>query len=132
MPARATRQSRAASGLLQRSAQAAPAVIAARMLALSHPANAGSAWSRAETRRMASEKFQAAGAGLAGAWFELALMPGRAIGIASDPRAWTLPGCLTAWMSLAALWTGVGNAALRPAARTVARNRTRLARRTRF
>lgn len=120
---------RTASALLDTTGAASASVIAARMRAFSDPFRSLSPWHQSEARRMGAEKLGAATDGMISASVELALMPGRMLLLATRPEAWTANGWLNACQAAAGLWIDVGNAALRPAARTAARNRTRLARR---
>lgn len=125
------RQVRDTAALFHRTGSASAAVIAARMLAFANPATAGSTWHLAEAQRMSAEKLDAVGTGMQAAGIELALLPGRMLALAARPSAWTPLGWLDAWASVAGLWLGVGNAALRPASVAAVRNRSRLARRRR-
>lgn len=125
------RKARTAAALLNETAAASASVIAQRMLAFSDPATMLSAWHRSEAQRMSSEKFAAARDGAIAATMELALMPTRLWQVAARPATWTPAGWMGAWMEGANAWLGVGNAALRPAANTVVRNRSRLATRRR-
>jgi len=120
-------KARTAATLLNATAAASASVIAARMLAFSNPATAFSPWHQAEAQRMSSEKLAATRDGALSATAELSLMPYRLWQLASRPASWTPAGWFDAWTQSAELWLGVGNAALRPAANTAVRNRSRLA-----
>ena len=122
------RETRAATALLHATGAAAASVIAARVQAFSDPATLLSPWHQSEARRMTSEKLDAASQGMQAAGIELALLPARMLMIGARPAAWTPAGWMTACNDVAALWIGVGNAALRPARNTAVRNQRRLAR----
>ena len=126
MPSR--RQVRTANTLLATTGNAAASVIAARMLAFSDPATLLSPWHQSEARRMTAEKLDAAGDGMRAAGMELAMLPARLMMIGARPAAWTPAGWMNACSDAAALWFGVGNAAVRPARNTAVRNQRRLAR----
>ena len=117
-----------AVALLNASGRASASVIAARMLAFSNPATVLSPWHQSEARRMTAEKLDAAGDGMRAAGMELAMLPARLMMIGARPAAWTPAGWMNACSDAAALWIGVGNAALRPARNTAVRNQRRLAR----
>ena len=127
MPSR--RETRAATALLHATGAAAASVIAARVQAFSDPATLLSPWHQSEARRMTAEKLDAASQGMQAAGIELALLPARMLMIGARPAAWTPAGWMTACNDVAALWIGVGNAALRPTRNTAVRNQRRLARR---
>lgn len=121
-------QARIASALLNATGSASASVIAARMLAFSNPATMSSPWHRSEAKRMSAEKVDAMQDSMRAASMELALLPSRMLMIGSRPASWTPNGWMGAWTEAAGLWIGVGNAALRPAKTTAARNHSRLAR----
>ena len=115
-----------ATTLLNATGSASANVIAARMLAFSNPATMLSPWHQAEAKRMTSEKMNAASEGMLSASAELAMLPSRLLMISARPSSWTTAGLMNAWQEAAGLWVGVGNAALRPAKKTVVRNQSRL------
>ncbi|TDK24381.1 hypothetical protein E2F46_08855 [Luteimonas aestuarii] len=121
--------SRATPLLLTTASAASASVIAARMLAFSTPGGPWSPWHASELRRMGTEKVAAVNAGMAAAGMELAMLPYRLMQVGARPASWSATGSLDAWMAMAELWIGVGNAALRPARNAAVRNRSRLARR---
>lgn len=122
------RNVRAAAALLGSTGAASASVIAARLQAFSAPSGAWSAWHQSELQRMVTEKFDAAGEGARAAGMELAMLPYRMLQLGAGPAPWTPAGWMDAWMRLAGLWIGVGNAALRPVRTKAARNRARLGR----
>lgn len=122
------RQTRTATALLHATGAASANVIAARVLAFSNPATVLSPWHQSEARRMTAEKISAASDGLFAASAELAMLPSRMLMISARPSSWTPAGWINAWQETAGLWVGVGNAALRPAKRTVVKNQSRLGR----
>ncbi len=126
MPSR--NETRTATALLHATGAASAKVIAARMLAFSNPAAVLSPWHQAEAKRMTSEKLQAASEGLLAASAQAAMLPYKLLQIGARPSSWSANGAITAWQDAAALWVGVGNAALRPAKKTVVSNDVRLAR----
>ncbi len=120
------RQTRTATALLNATGVASANVIAARMLAFSNPATMLSPWHQSETNRMTSEKVNAASDGLLAANAALAQLPYRMLQLGMRPSSWTPTGWMGAWQDATELWVGVGNAALRPAKKTVVRNQARL------
>ncbi len=120
------RQSRRSTRLVAETGAASAAVIAMRLAAMADPTRASSPRQQAELRRMVREKQVA---GQQGAWdaaTQLALLPTRAMAAFATPAALTPSGYLDACGKLAALWLGVGNAALAPARRKAVGNRKRL------
>lgn len=126
MPSR--NETRTATALLNATGAASANVIAARLLAFSNPATVLSPWHQSEAKRMTSEKINAASEGMFSASAELAMLPCRMLMISARPSSWTPTGWMNAWQDAAGLWVGVGNAALRPAKKTVVKNQSRLAR----
>ncbi|MGV8943397.1 hypothetical protein [Thermomonas sp.] len=122
-----SRQTRTATDLLTATGAASANVIATRMLAFSNPATVLSPWHQSEARRMGEEKLNAAAAGLLAASAELGMLPMRMMQLGMQPHSWSPAGWMNAWQEAAGLWVGVGNAALRPAKKTVVRNQARLA-----
>lgn len=122
------RQTRTATALLSATGAASVNVIAARVLAFSNPATVLSPWHQSEAKRMTAEKITAASDGLLAASAELAMLPSRMLMISARPATWTPAGLINAWQQAAGLWVGVGNAALRPAKKTVVKNQSRLGR----
>lgn len=120
------RQTRTATELLNATGAASANVIARRVLAFSNPATVLSPWHQSEAKRMTSEKINAASEGMAAANTALAMLPYQMLKIATRPSAWTPSGWMHACQDAAELWVGVGNAALRPAKKTVVRNQARL------
>lgn len=127
MPSR--NEIRTATALLNATGAASANVIASRMLAFSNPLTVLSPWHQAEAKRMTSEKLGAASDGMIAASAEAALLPYKLLQIGARPSSWSTAGWMTAWQDAAELWVGVGNAALRPAKKTVVSNDVRLARR---
>lgn len=121
-------QTRSATALLKATSAASANVIAARLLAFSNPATMLSPWHQSEAKRMTSEKINATSDGMLAAGVELGLLPHRMLQLGMRHLSWTPMGWMSAWQEAAGLWIGVGNAALRPAKKTVARNEARLAR----
>ncbi|MFS8136939.1 MAG: hypothetical protein ACMG50_02310 [Thermomonas sp.] len=117
-----------ATALLQATGKASAKVIAARMLAFSNPATVLSPWHQAEAKRMTSEKLQAASDGMLAASAAAAMLPYRMLQLGARPSSWSAAGWMTVWQDAAELWVGVGNAALRPAKKTVVSNDARLKR----
>lgn len=124
----ARQQTRTATALLNATCTASAKVIGTRVLAFSNPATVLSPWHQSEARRMTEEKVDAARDGLLAASQELGLLPYRMLQLGMRPSAWSPAGWMTAWQEAAGLWVGVGNAALRPAKKTVVRNQKRLTR----
>ena len=121
-------QARTAAALLNATGTASANGIATRLLAFSNPTTVLSPWHQSEAHRMTEEKIKAASDGLLAASGELGLLPYRMLKLGMSPSAWSPTGWMTAWQEAAGLWVGVGNAALRPAKKTVVRNQARLAR----
>lgn len=121
-------QNRTAAKLLADTGSASMAVMGSRMLSLANPVNFMSARQHREVSTMVSEKVQAGVAGWWSAAAEASMIPYRLFW--SSPRAdlFTPSGYARMFTDSAALWMGVGNAALTPARNTVVRNRSRLAR----
>ncbi len=123
MPAR-TKQARIAAKLAADTGAASLSVMSSRLLALSDPREFGSARQQREVKRMVNEKMAAGVGGWMAAATEMSLMPYRLMQTGGKTGA--LGGGLDSWMTLGNLWLGVGNAALRPARKTVVANRSRL------
>ena len=121
------KQARTATALLNKTGTASANVITARMLAFSNPATVLSPWHQAEAKRMTSEKLHAASEGMLAANAALALLPYRMLQLGMRPSSWSPTGWMSAFQDAAGLWVGVGNAALRPANKTVVSNQARLA-----
>lgn len=121
------RQTRTATALLNATGAASANVITARMLAFSNPAKVLSPWHQSEAKRMTSEKVNAASEGLLAANAALAMLPYQMLKLGMRPSAWTPSGWMSACQDATELWVGIGNAALRPAKKTVVRNQARLA-----
>ncbi len=120
------RQTRTAAALLNATGAASANVIATRMLAFSNPATMLSPWHQSEAKRMTSEKINAASEGMLAANAALAMLPYQMLKLGMRPSSWSPSGWMTAWQDAGELLVGVGNAALRPAKKTVVRNQARL------
>ena len=121
------KQARTATALLKATGTASANVITSRVLAFSNPATMLSPWHQSEAKRMTSEKVDAASEGLLAANAALAMLPYRMLQLGMRPSSWSPAGWMGAWQDAAGLWVGVGNAALRPAKKTVVSNQARLA-----
>ncbi len=121
-------ETRKATALLNATGAASANVIAARVLAFSNPTTVLSAWHQAEAKRMTAEKIQAASDGMLAASAAAAMLPYKMLQLGARPSSWSATGWMTAWQDAAELWVGVGNAALRPAKKTVVSNDARLTR----
>ena len=122
-------QTRTATTLLNTTGAASANVIAARVLAFSNPATVLSPWHQSEAKRMTEEKINAASDGMLAASTELGQLPYRMLQLGMRPSSWSPANWMTTWQEAVGLWVGVGNAALRPAKKTVVQNKARLARR---
>lgn len=122
IPARGARSSR----LVGRTAAASAEVVATRLAALADPRAFGGAAQQREIARMVSEKAQAGAAGLSAGYAEAWLLPWRMAAACARPDVFTAHGMRRLAETWWGAWLAVGDAALRPAANTVARNRTRL------
>ena len=123
MPTR-TKQARIAAKLASDTGAASLSVMSSRLFALSDPREFGSARQQREVKRMVDEKMAAGIGGWMAAATEMSLMPYRMMQTGTKPGAFGAG--LDSWMMLGNLWLGVGNAALRPARKTVVANRSRL------
>jgi hypothetical protein len=127
MPTRDT-QAHAAANLLAETSSASLSVVSSRLLALANPLDFLSRRQQRETSRMVSEKLAASFDGCMFASAELAALPYRMLLATAKPSTLTPAVCMEAWMAWGGLWIGVGNAALKPAHKTVVGNRARLRR----
>lgn len=125
--ARRNRQSRIAGKQMAEAGAASFEVISSRLLALSDPGGLLSPRQQREVGRMIGEKLAAGMDGWVAAGIEMSLMPYRVLQAMSRPPASVAEG-VASWLDL---WMGVGNAAMRPARRTVLANRKRLGRASR-
>ncbi len=122
------RQARIAAKMMSDTSAASLSVATSRLMALSNPSDFLSHAQQREVTRMVSEKMSAGLNGWLSASAELAALPYRLMNATARPTAFTPAGCMEAWMALGGLWIGVGNAALRPARKTVVANQARLRR----
>jgi hypothetical protein len=107
-------------------ASASGEVIAARMSRLSNPAEFMTARQQREIGEMVSEKMIAGVQGWSSAMAQAWMFPSQAMAALARPSLLTPVGAARAVSELGALWMGVADSALRPAARKASSNRARL------
>lgn len=122
------RPSRATLPLLIDTATASSEVIAARLQGLAAPGALFSPKQLQEVQRMVAEKATAAAGGTWAAWQAATALPMQWMFAGARLDPWQPASWLSLWSTAFELWTGVGNAALRPATRAVVANRKRLRR----
>lgn len=122
IPARGARSSR----LVGRTAVASAEVATTRLVALADPRAFGGVGQQREIARMVSEKADAGAAGLSAGYAEACLLPWRVAAACARPDLFTAHGMRRLAETWWSAWLAVGDATLRPAAKAVAQNRTRL------
>ena len=123
---KSTRRVGRSARLMVEAASASQEVIAARMRRFGDPTEFMTARQHREISEMVSEKMIAGMQGWSSAMTEAWMFPSRAMATLARPSLLTPAGAARAASELGALWMGVADSALRPAARKASSNRARL------